>query len=187
MKIKKRQIQGPCQRIKVEHKSDGDDNRSWSTQISLKSLRKGSVRPGNQIKNQGYLDNSIFEIGQNSEKSPSDLKRLAVTLRPLKDPPTNSEWKTRNNNNNNNEFWQKDQRTKKLMKMHKALHARDDRDRLYVWRKDGRRGLASIDENVGASIWRLKNYIKKCKVSLITSTRNNTDNIKINRTTIIRK
>ena len=47
------------------------------------------------------------------------------------------------------------------MKMHKALHHRDDVDRLYVSRKEGGRGLASIEDNVDASIQRLKDYIQK--------------------------
>ena len=36
--------------------------------------------------------------------------------------------------------------------MHKALLPRDDVDRLYVSRKEGGRGLASIDDSVDASI-----------------------------------
>ena len=34
-----------------------------------------------------------------------------------------------------------DQRTRKLKTMHKALHPRDDTDRLYVSRKEGGRGF----------------------------------------------
>ena len=37
------------------------------------------------------------------------------------------------------------QRTRKLMTMHKALHPRDDVDRLYVPRKERGKGLASIE------------------------------------------
>ena len=37
------------------------------------------------------------------------------------------------------ELKQMDQRTRKLMTMHKALHLRDDVDRLYVSRKEGGR------------------------------------------------
>ena len=37
------------------------------------------------------------------------------------------------------ELKQMDQRTRKLMTMHKALHPRDDVDRLYVSRKEGGR------------------------------------------------
>ena len=50
------------------------------------------------------------------------------------------------------ELKQMDKRTRKLMTMHKALHPRDNIDRLYVLRKDGRRRLASIEDSVDASI-----------------------------------
>ena len=50
------------------------------------------------------------------------------------------------------ELRQIDQRTRKLMTMHKALHPRDDADRLYVPRKEGGRGLASIEDSVDTSI-----------------------------------
>ena len=63
-----------------------------------------------------------------------------------------------------------DQRTRKLMTMHKALHPRDDVD--------------SIEDNVEASIQRLKDYIEKHEGGLITATRNDTDNTKTNRITI---
>ena len=43
------------------------------------------------------------------------------------------------------------------MTMYKALNPRDDGDRLYVSRKEGGRGLASI---VDASIQRLEDYIE---------------------------
>ena len=45
-----------------------------------------------------------------------------------------------------------DQRTRKLMTMHKALHPRDDIDRLYVSKKEWGRGLASIEDNIDALI-----------------------------------
>ena len=63
------------------------------------------------------------------------------------------------------ELKQMDQRTRKLMTMHKALHPRDDVDRLYVSRKQGGRGLASIED-----------YIEKHERGLITTIRNETDN-----------
>ena len=47
------------------------------------------------------------------------------------------------------------------MTIHKALHPRDDVDRLYVPRKEGGRGLASIEDSVGISIQRLEDYIEK--------------------------
>ena len=47
---------------------------------------------------------------------------------------------------------QMDQRTRKLMTLHKTLHPRDDVDRLYVPGKEEERGLASIEDNVDTSI-----------------------------------
>ena len=64
---------------------------------------------------------------------------------------------------------QMDQRTRKLMTMHKALHPRDEVDRLYVSRKEGRRGLASIEDTDDASIQRLEDYIEKHERGVITT------------------
>ena len=80
-----------------------------------------------------------------------------------------------------------DQRTRKLMTMHKALHPRDVVDRLHVSRKEGGRGLASIEDSVDPSIQRFEDYIGKHERKLITSIRNNTDNTMDNRMTITRK
>ena len=54
-----------------------------------------------------------------------------------------------------------DQRTRKLINMHKALYPRDEVDRLYVWRKVGGSGLDSIEDSVDASIQPLEDYILK--------------------------
>ena len=64
-------------------------------------------------------------------------------------------------------------KTRKLM----ALHPRDDVDRLYVSRKKGGRGLASIEDSVDSSIQRLEDYIEKHGRGLITALRNDTDNM----------
>ena len=72
------------------------------------------------------------------------------------------------------------------MTMHKALHPRDDVNRLYVSRKEKRKGFTSTEDSVDASI-RLEDYIEKRGGRLITTTRNDTDNMRINRTEIIRK
>ena len=47
---------------------------------------------------------------------------------------------------------QMDEETRKLITMHKALHPRDDIDRLYVSRKERERGLTNIEDSVDASI-----------------------------------
>ena len=54
------------------------------------------------------------------------------------------------------------QRTRKLMTIHKALHPRDNVDRLYMPKKGGR-GLASIQNSVDTSIQRLEDSIKRAE------------------------
>ena len=65
-----------------------------------------------------------------------------------------------------------DQRTRKLMTIHKALHLRDDVDRLYVSRKEWGRGLTSTEDSTDTLIQRLEDYIQKRWERLITATRN---------------
>ena len=76
---------------------------------------------------------------------------------------------------------------RKLMIMNEVLQPKDDIDRLYVSRKEGGRGLASIKDSVDALIRELEDYIKKSKGRLIRVAKNSTDNMKINRTTISKK
>ena len=73
------------------------------------------------------------------------------------------------------------------MTMNKALHPRDDVDRLYVSRKQGGRGLTSIEDSVDASIQRLEDYSEKHERGLITAIRNDTDNTIDDRMTTTRK
>ena len=73
------------------------------------------------------------------------------------------------------------------MTVHKALHPRDDVDRLYVFRKEGGKGLVSIEDSVDTSIQRLEGYIEKHEQGLITAIRNDTDNRIDERMTITRK
>ena len=71
--------------------------------------------------------------------------------------------------------------------MHKSLHHRNHVDRLYVPRKEGGRGIASIEDSVDTLIQWLEDYIEKHERGLITATKNNTDNTIDNRITITRK
>ena len=57
------------------------------------------------------------------------------------------------------------------MTMHKALHPRDDVDRLYMSRREGGRGLTSIEDSVDTLIQQLKDYIEKHGGRLITAIR----------------
>ncbi len=80
-----------------------------------------------------------------------------------------------------------DQRTRKLMTMHKALHPRDDVDKRYVSRKEAGRGLASIKDSFDPSIQQLEDYGEKHERGLITAIRNDTENTIDDRMTTTRK
>ena len=71
--------------------------------------------------------------------------------------------------------------TRKVMTMHKALYPRDDVEIQYIPRKEGGRGLASIEDSVDTSIQRLEDYIEKHERGLITAIRKIIDNTIDNR------
>ena len=60
----------------VKHDGDGDTNYSWNNPHRLER-KTGAI--GKQRKNRDYKDLSITEIGENTEKSPGDMRRLIVT------------------------------------------------------------------------------------------------------------
>ena len=84
------------------------------------------------------------------------------------------------------ELKQMDQRTRKLMIMHKTTHPRDDADILYQSRKKGERGHFWIEGSIDASIQQHEDYIEKQEGGLITATRNDTHNTMANGMTITR-
>ena len=85
------------------------------------------------------------------------------------------------------ELKQMDLRTRKPMTMYKALHPRDDVEKLRVLRKEGGRGLASIKDSVDASIQQLKDYKEKHEGGLISAMSYDTNNTMDNKMTIVRK
>ena len=54
----------------VEHESDGDANYKWCSWYSHQRIGNGTGGLGND---------RIVGIGQNTEESPGDLKKLAIT------------------------------------------------------------------------------------------------------------
>ena len=69
----------------VEHESDDCTYCDWCVWHNNKRIIKNSG--GHEILRTGrdYPNDSIIENGQNTEKSPGDFRRLAVTQTPVKD------------------------------------------------------------------------------------------------------
>ena len=79
--MKRRISTSTCQGIEkaVEHESDDRTNYDW---CFWHNNKRNIKRPGvlrSWRTGRDYPNNSIIKIGQNTEKSPGDLRRLAVT------------------------------------------------------------------------------------------------------------
>ena len=58
------------------HVGDGDISCNWSAWNDPQRLSKGTRRLGNKRTSGDHPGSNIIKIGQNSENSPSDLRRL---------------------------------------------------------------------------------------------------------------
>ena len=70
---------------KLEHKSDNYTNCNWCSWYSRRRINKGTGELGNKRTSGDYLNYYIIENCQNTEKSPGDYMRLAVTQTSVKD------------------------------------------------------------------------------------------------------
>ena len=66
----------------MEHKSDGDTICNCRARYSHQKIDNGTGGLGNKTSGD-HPNYSIVEIGQNTKKSPADLRRLAVTQTPV--------------------------------------------------------------------------------------------------------
>ena len=63
----------------MEHESNGDNSCNWCAQYSHQKIGTKTGVRGNKRVSGDHPNYSIVKIGQNTTKSPRDLKRLAVT------------------------------------------------------------------------------------------------------------
>ena len=63
----------------IEHESDGDTSCNWCTRYSHQKIGTGTGGIGNKRTSGDHPNYNIIKIGQNTEKSHEDLKKLAVT------------------------------------------------------------------------------------------------------------
>ena len=62
----------------VKHRSDGDTNCHWCSLFSHKRIGTRTGGLGNNRMNGDHPNYSIIKIGQNTEKSPRDLRKPVV-------------------------------------------------------------------------------------------------------------
>ena len=80
----------------MEHKSDAYINCKWCYWHSHQRIGKATGGHGNKKTRGDNSNNSLIEIGQNTEKSPGDLRRL-VTETLVKDHQLKLRGKLANN------------------------------------------------------------------------------------------
>ena len=68
----------------MEHEGDGDTKCNWRARQPLERIGTWAVGLGNKRTSGDHPVYSSIEIGQNTDKNPGDLKRLAVTQTPVK-------------------------------------------------------------------------------------------------------
>ena len=70
----------------MEHKSDGDTHCNWCAPYSHQRIATKTGGHGNQMRSGDYPNYSIIKIGQNTEKSPGDMRRLSIIQIPVEKP-----------------------------------------------------------------------------------------------------
>ena len=78
----------------MEHEGDNYTNRDWGYWYSHQIIIKGTGALGRNRTSGDHPNYYIIEIGQNTEKSPGDLRKLTVTQTPAKDHQLILMWKT---------------------------------------------------------------------------------------------
>ena len=68
----------------MDYESNSDTNCNWRARYSHEMIGLGTGGHGNKRTSGDHPNDSNVEIGQNTEKSPGDGRRLAVTLTPMR-------------------------------------------------------------------------------------------------------
>ena len=77
----------------MDHESGGDTHCNWCTWYSHQRIDKGTGGLGSKRTIGDPSNYCIIKIGENTEKSPGDLKRLAVSLTPARNHQLTIVWK----------------------------------------------------------------------------------------------
>ena len=78
----------------MEHKNDIDTRCNRETRYSHQNINNGTTGFGNWWTYEDYPNYIMIEISENTEKSPGNLKRLAVTKIRVEDYQLKLAWKT---------------------------------------------------------------------------------------------
>ena len=91
----------------MEHESDVDTNCNWCSWYSHQRIGTKTGGLENKMTRGDHPNDGIIDISQNTEKSPEDLRRLAVTQTPVRTHRLTLVGKVHkgvNNDNSNNNY-----------------------------------------------------------------------------------
>ena len=72
--------------LKLEHESDSDTNSNWCTRYSHLRIDTRTRGLGNKRMSGDHSNYTFIKISQDTEKSPGNLRRLAVAQTPVRNP-----------------------------------------------------------------------------------------------------
>ena len=76
-----------------ELESDSDTNSNWCARYSYQRINTGTRWLENKMTSRDHPNYSIIKIGQNTEKSPGDWRRLTVAQTPVRNYQLTLVWK----------------------------------------------------------------------------------------------
>ena len=123
--------------------NNDNNNNNNNTDNNNNRFGSGTEGLGNKKTRGNHQSYSIVDIGQNTEKSPWDLRRLAVTQTPVKNLQLTQAWKTlkrddnNNNNNNNNNNDNNNNTNKWYMHNPASVLENDTQTPMGLWLTDG--------------------------------------------------
>ena len=77
----------------MEYEGYSGTNFRWFTWKNPQRINKGTWRLRNQWASRDLADDGMIKIGQNTKKSPGDLKKLAITQIPVRNRDLTLVWK----------------------------------------------------------------------------------------------
>ena len=86
----------------VKQESDFYTDSNWCSWYNYRRINKGTSGHGNKRTSEDHPNYSIVKIDQNTEKSPGDLRRLAVTQNSCERKSANTDVKNSQGVNDNN-------------------------------------------------------------------------------------
>ena len=151
----------------VEHESDDDTNCNWCSWYSHQRIGRGTGGLGNKRTSKDYPKYGFIKIGQSTEKSPGDLRRLVVTQTPVRNHRLTLVRKTRKGVNDNNDNLVKDYKRKTCLFTDISVPSKEYNEILKRYREERMKKMLYLKATTVQVIMGALTIIKKGRISKI--------------------